>query len=314
MVTLKYFFILQMTTLPPIDDTPFFLKKRDKTAYLHKPPSIKPNYGKPRRSLLPKTKVGRILLYDNATQENLLGTRLKYYDSRKKMIFWATEKNKDAFIQLQSRRAKWHDIMGARYQAMKDEFIAQYGTRYMPVPTPEPEVDPFLINARLAPPINVLCFWLDQKPPDEDKDIVDLKSLKKRRRERTLISAPIPTAKSLNMDTDRLLGSLRKSVANIGYTRSVEDPRFRKLQECLQPPVIPTDGYLQLSPNYTKGKIPKRIIVPFNKRVTDLPDFYKKVLNIPKEPDQIEIPEGGVENQHSRASLGSLSVISSVSL
>ena len=304
-----------MTKLPPIteyDDTPFFLKKWNKTAYLHKPPAIKPNYGKKREDLLPKTKICRILLYDNTTQQHLLDTKVKYYEERKKMIRWATEKNKDAFIQLQSRRAKWHEIMASRYQAMKDEFIAHYGTRYMPVPTPEPEIDPFLINARLAPPLNVLCFYLDQKPVDEEQDWK--LHLKKRRRERTLVKAPKPTTQTLNMDTDRLICSLQKTVGNTGYVRSIEDPRFRSLQESLHPLDFPNDGYLQLSPNYIKGKVPKAVRLPFHKRVK-LPEFYRKAMGIPKVSDQLEGPQDDQEEQSSkRDSLGSLSLSSTVSL
>ena len=279
-----------MTALPPLDDTPFFLKKRNKTAYLHKTPSIKPNYGKPRRSLLPKTNIGRILLYDNTTQENLLGVKLRYYDTRKKMLFWSTQKNKDAFMQLQARRDKWHEVMQSRYQAMKDDFIARYGTRYMPIPTPEPEIDPFLIYARLAPPINILCFYLDQNPPDEHRDI----RVKKPKKHRTLMSAPKPTSQSLKLDTDRLLGSLKTTVANVGYSRSIEDPRFRHLEECLQQPDAPTDGYIQLSPNYIKGKVPKRKAIPYSERFIELPPFYRKLLKIPDNvPAQSVIPEGG---------------------
>ena len=228
------------------------------------------------------------------------------------MVRWTAEKNKDAFVHLQTRRAKWHDIMESRYQAMKDEFIAHYGTRHMPIPTPEPEIDPFLINARLAPPINVLCFYLDQKPIDEDQDWKQ--QLKKRKREKTLIRAPKATKQTLNMDTDRLIGSLEKTIGNAGYSRSIEDPRFRSLQESLQRLDFPNDGYLQLSPNYIKGKVPKAVRLPFHKRV-ELPEFYRKAMGIPKVSDQQEIAQEEQEERSSRReSFGTLSLASSVSL
>ena len=228
------------------------------------------------------------------------------------MVRWTAEKNKDAFVHLQTRRAKWHDIMESRYQAMKDEFIAHYGTRHMPIPTPEPEIDPFLINARLAPPINVLCFYLDQKPIDEDQDWKQ--QLKKRKREKTLIRAPKATKQTLNMDTNRLIGSLEKTIGNAGYSRSIEDPRFRSLQESLQRLDFPNDGYLQLSPNYIKGKVPKAVRLPFHKRV-ELPEFYRKAMGIPKISDQQEIAQEEQEERSSRReSFGTLSLASSVSL
>ena len=212
-------------------------------------------------------------------------------------------------MQLQSRRSKWHEMMQGRYQAMKDDFIAHYGTRYMPVPTPEPEIDPFLINARIAPPINILCFYLDQKPPDEHED-----KRKKKIRKQTLVSAPNPTSQSLKLDADRLLGSLKKRLPQTGYSRSIEDPRFRQLEETLQPPETPTDGYIQLSPNYVKGKIPKKRAVPYSEREILLPAFYRKYLKIPDKDDQLADIDNVAQANLTRGSLGSLSTHSSDSL
>ncbi|XP_060575868.1 uncharacterized protein LOC132733276 [Ruditapes philippinarum] len=54
--------------------------------YMHRPPLIAPNYGNQKRSLLPKSKVSRVLLYDNATQEHMLDIKLAHIKIEKERI------------------------------------------------------------------------------------------------------------------------------------------------------------------------------------------------------------------------------------
>lgn len=252
-------------TLPPI----FSSKKKDKTAYLHQPPSIKPNYGKRvRKGLLPKTNISRVLLYDNAMQESILNVQCKYIDHQKRGVKFSYNKNRYAFIDIQKQRQKRHEALAAVYQRMKDAYIAQHGTRYMPVPREEPEIDPFFIHARLAPPINVLCFYLDAQQHDQHQ-----KAKKKAKKDS---SSPVhkPTMAEYLYDHERLLKGDNSEF--LLYTNSVEDPRFRKLQETLVPPSRSNDGYLQLSPNYckTQGRVKRWAAV--RHRGIVLPPFYRK--------------------------------------
>lgn len=54
--------------------------------YMHRPPLIAPNYGNQKKSLLPKSKVSRVLLYDNATQEHMLDIKLAHIKIEKERI------------------------------------------------------------------------------------------------------------------------------------------------------------------------------------------------------------------------------------
>lgn len=239
--------------LQPLPEICLWEKKKDKTAYLHKPPIITPNYGqKNKQSLLPKTHIARVLLYENAMQDNILDVQLKYLTHQNRNFRFSHRKHRYAFIDTLKHRQKWHKIWETGYQRMKDAFIAQYGTRYMPVPTPEPEVDPFIFNARLAPPINVLTFYLDSRQQLERK-----------------------SEKEYLYDHARLING--KDDDSMLYTHSTEDPRFRRLEKCLAPPLFHTDGYNQLSPDYCKAgtKVKKRATV--RPREIILPRFYQRL-------------------------------------
>ncbi|GAB1609636.1 hypothetical protein Ahia01_001249500 [Argonauta hians] len=48
-----------------------------KLKYMHRPPRITPNYGNMASAFILKTKLSRVLLYDNVTQQFLLGRKLK---------------------------------------------------------------------------------------------------------------------------------------------------------------------------------------------------------------------------------------------
>ncbi|XP_052798564.1 uncharacterized protein LOC128230386 [Mya arenaria] len=247
-------------------------KKKDKTAYLNKPPDIKPNYGRLReKSLLPKTNISRVLLYDNAMQDAMLEVEWKYLDHQKRRVRLQYHKNRYAFVDQLKRRKRWHEAWEHGYMRIKDEFIAKYGTKNMPVPEEPPEIDPFFINARLVPPINVLCFYLESQQEEKKKKgskTKESKAIQDR------YSVHRPTASEYMYDHERLLGATG-SVPML-YTHSVEDPRFRNLKESLVPPEYRSDGYIQLSPAFCQHLIKGRKIPKLRYRAIALPRFYAR--------------------------------------
>ncbi|XP_045175305.2 uncharacterized protein LOC123536302 [Mercenaria mercenaria] len=257
---------------PPIEPLPeinIWEKKKDKTAYLHKPPTIQPNYGqRGKHSLLPKTNIARVLLYENTMQDNVLDVQLKYLKHQRRSFRFSHRKHRYAFIDSLNHRRKWHEMWEAGYQRMKDAFIAKYGTRYMPVPTPEPEVDPFTIYARLAPPINVLCFYLDSQEPKQTK------KEKPKDAQKTLLPPHKPSMDEYLHDHERLINNQDSELRL--YTRSTEDPRFRRLEEVLAPPLFRTDGYNQLSPGYCKADAKVKKWAAVRHRGIVLPRFYTR--------------------------------------
>lgn len=72
--------------------------------YMHRPPLIAPNYGNQKRSLLPKSKVSRVLLYDNATQEHMLDIKLAHINIEKERIFRLINLHQRSFSMRMTRR------------------------------------------------------------------------------------------------------------------------------------------------------------------------------------------------------------------
>ena len=72
--------------------------------YMHRPPTITPNYGNPKRALLPKSKVSRVLLYDNATQDHMLEIKLAHMNIEKERMCRLINLHKRSFTIKQKKR------------------------------------------------------------------------------------------------------------------------------------------------------------------------------------------------------------------
>ena len=72
--------------------------------YMHRPPTITPNYGFQRRSMLPKSKVSRVLLYDNATQDHMLDIKLAHINIEKERICRIINLHKRSFSHRQLKK------------------------------------------------------------------------------------------------------------------------------------------------------------------------------------------------------------------
>ena len=72
--------------------------------YMHRPPTITPNYGSPRRASLPKSKVSRVLLYDNATQDHMLEIKLAHMNIERERICRLINLHKRSFSMRQTKR------------------------------------------------------------------------------------------------------------------------------------------------------------------------------------------------------------------
>jgi len=265
-------------------------KPRDKTAYLTQPPAIKPNYGKKKKSLMPATNLSKIILYDNAMQDLMLDVEHKYVDTQRRRARLQFHKTRYALVDLLRTRKSRHENWDAGYQKMKDAFIAMYGPDSFTPPEEEiveeepPPIDPFLLHARIAPPINILCFFLEAKQKEEQhkKDIAALKLRLKNKK-----SKKRKDIAEFMYDYDRLLRE-RKCTTDGEHENSKDDQRFRDLEETLVPPTYKTDGYMQLSPTYCKQPyVPLKKPVPHLRyRELTLPPFYQKARAAVHEGDR----------------------------
>ena len=72
--------------------------------YMHRPPTITPNYGSPRRASLSKSKVSRVLLYDNATQDHMLEIKLANMNIERERICRLINLHKRSFSMRQTKK------------------------------------------------------------------------------------------------------------------------------------------------------------------------------------------------------------------
>lgn len=236
----------------------------------------------------------------------MLDVQTKYINDQRRRFRSSFNKNRYAFIDLLKHRRKWHESWDIGYQRMKDAFVARFGTEHMPVPVEEPpEVDPFFINARLAPPLNILCFYLEAQKEDTRANAKTKKKTYSASKKEP--NGPKHTQSSIIKeclyDHQRLTGKLDDCTFNL-YTKSVEDPRFRNLEYSLVPPTFETDGYLQLSPMYCKQTKRARRPVGFRFRAMALPRFYARKQVASRDSARALTPKARVTAKKRTPSLG----------
>lgn len=92
--------------------------------YMHRPPLITPNYGTHKRSLLPKSKVSRVLLYDNATQDHMLDIKLAHINIEKERINRLINLHKRSFS---LRMTKRKNLMQAHTAGSRPKHATEAG-------------------------------------------------------------------------------------------------------------------------------------------------------------------------------------------
>ncbi|XP_046552475.1 uncharacterized protein LOC124262086 [Haliotis rubra] len=66
--------------------------------YMHRPPRIVPNYGKKTMSVLPKSSVSRVLLYDNVTQQQMLDVKLSHIKTEQQKTSRLLDLHRKSFL------------------------------------------------------------------------------------------------------------------------------------------------------------------------------------------------------------------------
>lgn len=87
--------------------------------YMHRPPLITPNYGSHKRSLLPKSKVSRVLLYDNATQDHMLDIKLAHINIEKERICRIINLHKKSFSARMQKKQLAMEALAANTSSSK---------------------------------------------------------------------------------------------------------------------------------------------------------------------------------------------------
>ncbi|XP_064603724.1 uncharacterized protein LOC135469123 [Liolophura sinensis] len=72
--------------------------------YLQRPPTIVPNYGRKKHSLLPKSNISRVLLYDNVMQQQMLDVKLNSIKLEKQRAGKILDLHRKSFVLRQSHK------------------------------------------------------------------------------------------------------------------------------------------------------------------------------------------------------------------
>lgn len=219
-------------------------------AYMHNPPRIMPNYGKKKRSTLPKSNISRVLLYDNATQQQQLDVKLSHIKIEQNRVRRILDLHKRSFLWRQKKRQ----------QNMQDNNIS--------LPDIQHNNKEYRILSRLSSDYSYKPSHATMQPRTKSAfSISDLEVLK------------LP---ELQTNGKHVIFKLKESngqtqifhtIDNDGifsefvplhsfYNRASEDPRFQGLQESLVKIDILTDGMNELSPSYRSPRSPKGVKPP----------------------------------------------------
>ncbi|XP_052800148.1 uncharacterized protein LOC128231403 isoform X1 [Mya arenaria] len=216
-------------------------KEEVNVKYMHRPPRIPPNYGSQRRSLLPKSKVSRVLLYDNATQEHMLDIKLANIKIEKERISRIINLHKKSFS---SRMMK-------KQLHMQSLLNSSTGNKHNSDPC-----HPASTNDRQDEPSHRVIVKLTDRPlsfqASSNVNIVDAET-RDALKERSLTVSDI---KFPAVDDDKRhvifkvkdrhgktevyhtvdeRGVLSDIIPN-SYRKLTDDPRFKSLQNALVPP------------------------------------------------------------------------------
>ncbi|ESO97463.1 hypothetical protein LOTGIDRAFT_159495 [Lottia gigantea] len=183
--------------------------------YLQHPPRIKPNYGKKKVQILPKTNVTRVLLYDNMTQQQMLDVKLANIRIEKHRTIRMMDLHTRSFAM-------------QRMKKMRRMF--------------KTEIDN--LNKKNM-------TWLEF--PEESRSAEGHADVKLPKISSRKSLGNIETVNGITQMFNTF-GVSEKSQQPVGikYKKSVKDPRFVCLEKGLVNLDNPSDGYVELSPSFVK--------------------------------------------------------------
>ncbi|XP_067656043.1 uncharacterized protein [Haliotis asinina] len=89
--------VIEMTESRAEEEAAGKLRRMDLN-YMHRPPRIVPNYGKRTMSVLPKSSVSRVLLYDNVTQQQMLDVKLSHIKTERQKTSRLLDLHRKSFL------------------------------------------------------------------------------------------------------------------------------------------------------------------------------------------------------------------------
>lgn len=207
-------------------------KEEINVKYMHRPPTITPNYGNQNRSLLPKSKVSRVLLYDNATQEHMLDIKLAHISIEKERICRLINLHKRSF---HSRMMKKQHMMKALLTGSKQKehltSDAKESSKTVAIPIEESE---HILEALDAERVNEIQNDTSRSEEITNSNISDIKLPAIETDKRHVIfrikGKSGKTEVYHTIDDGGFLSDLIPM-----HSKLTDDPRFKSLQNLLVP-------------------------------------------------------------------------------
>ena len=205
--------------------------------YMHNPPTIMPNLGKKRRSTLPKTKVSRVLLYDNVTQQQMLDVKLSHIRIEKTRASRLLDLHKKSFMARQKRR---------------QQRLLEAGV-VLPEIEPEKESTKQPASA-MSRSVASAHPGLRSEATDDLESTLKLPAIDNSDSKRHVIfkikDSNGQTQVFHTIDDDNIFSEIVP--LHTFYEHTTEDPRFQGLQNSLVKSEVPGEGFNELSPSFKR--------------------------------------------------------------
>ncbi|OWF50650.1 uncharacterized protein LOC110450158 [Mizuhopecten yessoensis] len=211
-------------------------------SYMHGPPRIMPNYGNKRRSLLPKTKVSRVLLYDNITQQQMLDVKLSHIKLEKNRTTRLLDLHKRSFLLRQQKRQQQMQQVGVvlpeidhpnKKQDILTRLTSQYSKRSVSSIGGRRSVTSAELETLKLPDLEI-----SSNEHNNPHVIFKIKNA-------SGITQIFHTIDNEGVFSD--IVPLYKF-----YDKTTEDPRFQSLEGSLVRTAVSTDGFNELSASFKK--------------------------------------------------------------
>ncbi|KAK3608492.1 hypothetical protein CHS0354_010341 [Potamilus streckersoni] len=222
-------------------------KKKDPCAYMYRPPVIKPNYGNiKKQSVLPKTHVAHVILFNNTMPVQTLNNHLKHIETDRHRINELLEIQKQTFIHKQMKRHMIHVRCAKKHDIMPQSYI----DHKIPIPLPT------MIRKKLEARKNLIATTYGEAR--ENRQMQKYEHLEVKGTGNILklsdIEQPYISQTQSRVVPHKIKTRNKLPPISVIPKHPRDDPRFRNLTEILTPNLGESDNYLELSPSYESLK------------------------------------------------------------
>lgn len=238
-------------------------KESSSLSYMHNPPRIMPNYGKRKRSTLPKSNISRVLLYDNATQQQQLDVKLSHIKIEQNRVRRILDLHKRSFLWRQKKRQQHMadnniSLPDIQHNTKENRILSRLSSEYSYRP-PNVQASSFNNNSRTKSAFSVSDLEVLKLPELQTNGKHVIFKLKEANGQTQIFHT---------IDSDGIFSEFVPM--HSFYNRASEDPRFQGLADSLARIDIESDGLNELSPSYRSPRFSRTVhVLPVNTKTND---------------------------------------------